>query len=414
MVNKIVRNILIFVVCIILLLGFNSSYTSLNIDNLAYVVALGIDAGENNNYKVSFQFIPRTSDSKSESGTSGGGKTVINTVEAPSINTAITLMNSYLARKLNLSHCKVVIFSEEVAIKGISKEIYSLVNNSQARPSTNIIICKNTAKKYIEDSNPILENMITKYYEIFPESGKYTGYIYNATLGDFFNQIVSDTCNPFAILGGVNSNPNNGNDTLSNSDNVENIKSTETSFSGIRGSENIGVAVFKDDKLVGELNASETLCLSIIKGEVSSFLIHIPNPKKNDEEEIDLIIYPSGQKKITVDILNGSPYITFSEKFVGKIYSASEDKDYLNTDEIETLSELSNKYLNNIITNYLYKTSLKYQSDINDFGKYALSKFLTIDDFEKYDWKNNYKNSTFKVYTDTHVQTGFLITEIKD
>lgn len=412
--NRIIKNSFIVIMCIVLLLGFNASYTSLNIDNLAYVVALGVDVGENDIYKVSFQFIPRSGEEKSEStSSSNGNKTVINTVEAPSLNTAINLMNSYLARKINLSHCKVVIFSEEVAINGISKEIYSLVNNSQARPSTNIIICKNTAEKYIKDTNPVLENSITKYYELFPNSSKYTGYIYNATLGDFFSQLVSSTCEPFAILGGINSNMYNDNNNISPSNNIGDMKSTETSFSGLRGSENIGIAVFKEDKLVGELDATETLCISIIKGEVSSFLIHIPNPK-NNEEEIDLVIYPSGQKKVTVDILNGSPYITFSEKFVGKIYSASEDKEYLNTEEIKTLSELSNKYLNNIITNYLYKTSLKYQSDINDFGKYALSRFLTIDDFEKYDWKNNYKNSTFKVYTDTHVQTGFLITEIKD
>ena len=412
--NRIIKNSFIVIMCIVLLLGFNASYTSLNIDNLAYVVALGVEVGENDIYKVSFQFIPRSGEEKSESTSSSNrNKTVINTVEAPSLNTAINLMNSYLARKINLSHCKVVIFSEEIAINGISKEIYSLVNNSQARPSTNIIICKNTAEKYIKDTNPVLENSITKYYELFPNSSKYTGYIYNATLGDFFSQLVSSTCEPFAILGGINSNMYNDNNNISPSNNIGDMKSTETSFSSLRGSENIGIAVFKEDKLVGELDATETLCISIIKGEVSSFLIHIPNPK-NNEEEIDLIIYPSGQKKITVDILNGSPYITFSEKFVGKIYSASEDKEYLNTEEIKTLSELSNKYLNNIITNYLYKTSLKYQSDINDFGKYALSKFLTVDDFEKYDWKNNYKNSTFKVYTDTHVQTGFLITEIKD
>lgn len=412
--NRIIKNSFIVIMCIVLLLGFNASYTSLNIDNLAYVVALGIDIGENDIYKVSFQFIPRSGEEKSESSTSSNGnKTVINTVEAPSLNTAINLMNSYLARKINLSHCKVVIFSEEVAINGISKEIYSLMNNSQARPSTNIIICKNTAEKYIKDTNPVLENSITKYYELFPNSSKYTGYIYNVTLGDFFNQLVSSTCEPFAILGGINSNMYNDANNISPSNNIGDMKSTQTSFSGMRGSENIGIAVFKEDKLVGELDATETLCISIIKGEVSSFLIHIPNPK-NNEDEIDLVIYPSGQKKVTVDLLNGSPYITFSEKFMGKIYSASEDKEYLNAEEIKTLSELSNKYLNNIITNYLYKTSLKYQSDINDFGKYALSKFLTVDDFEKYDWKNNYKNSTFKVFTDTHIQTGFLITEIKD
>ncbi len=412
--NKFLKNTSIVIMCVVLLLGFNASYTSLNIDNLAYVVAIGIDVGKNDVYKVSFQFIPRSSEEKSESSTSSnGGKSVINTVEAPSLNTAINLTNSYLARKINLSHCKVIIFSEQVATYGISKEIYSLINNSQARPSANIIICKNSAERYIKDTNPILENLITKYYELFPNSGKYTGYIYNATLGDFFNQLVSNTCEPFAILGGINSNMYSNNNKISYSNNTGNMKSTETSFSGLRGSENIGVAVFKDDKLVGELNATETLCLSIIKGEVSSFLIHVPNPK-DSEKEIDLIIYPSDKREVTVDIVNGTPYITFSEKFVGKIYSASKDKEYLNAEEIKNLSDLSNKYLENILKNYLYKTSATYGSDINDFGRYALSKFLTIDQFNEYDWKNNYKNSTFKVSVDTQVQTGFLITEIKE
>ncbi len=412
--NKFLKNTSIVIMCVVLLLGFNASYTSLNIDNLAYVVAIGIDVGKNDVYKVSFQFIPRSSEEKSESSTSSnGGKSVINTVEAPSLNTAINLTNSYLARKINLSHCKVIIFSEQVATYGISKEIYSLINNSQARPSANIIICKNSAERYIKDTNPILENLITKYYELFPNSGKYTGYIYNATLGDFFNQLVSNTCEPFAILGGINSNMYSNNNKISYSNNTGNMKSTETSFSGLRGSENIGVAVFKNDKLVGELNATETLCLSIIKGEVSSFLIHVPNPK-DSEKEIDLIIYPYSKRNVTVDIVNGSPYITFSEKFVGKIYSASKDKEYLNAEEIKNLSDLSNKYLENILKNYLYKTSATYGSDINDFGRYALSKFLTIDQFNEYDWKSNYKNSTFKVSVDTQVQTGFLITEIKE
>lgn len=191
--NKIIRNIFIVILVIILLLSFNTSYTSLNLDNLAYVVALGIDVGSNGNFKFTFQFIPRRGSSGSDSGSEESEPSIINTVEAPSINTAVNLLNGYIARKLNLSHCKVIVFSEAVAIQGIEEEIYSLTNDSQVRPSANIIVCKNTAQKYIEDSNPILENLITKYYEIFPNSTKYTGYVYNATLGEFFNQLVTKT-----------------------------------------------------------------------------------------------------------------------------------------------------------------------------------------------------------------------------
>ena len=74
---------------------------------------------------------------------------------------------------------------------GISNEIYTLTNDPQVRPSTNIIVSKNNAKDYLNSSEAPLENLITKHYEIFPNSSKYTGYVYDATLGDFLNELVS-------------------------------------------------------------------------------------------------------------------------------------------------------------------------------------------------------------------------------
>lgn len=41
--NKIIKSIFIIATILVLMLGFSSSYTSLSIDNLAYVIALGID-----------------------------------------------------------------------------------------------------------------------------------------------------------------------------------------------------------------------------------------------------------------------------------------------------------------------------------------------------------------------------------
>ena len=299
--KRMIRNIFIVIVIIIFMIAFTPSYTSLNIDNLAYVVALGIDAGEVEKFKITFEFT--TGSSGGESGSSSEKNPLImNSVEASSIDSAINLMNSYMARELNLSHCKIIVFSEEVASQGISKEIYTLANDSQIRPSSNIIVSKNNAEDYISNSTPVLENLITKYYEIFPNSSKYTGYVYNVTLGDFFNQLVCHTCEPFAILGGINSNPVGSNASNPNASSISTIKSTNTTFSGQENSENLGVAVFKDDKLIGELTALETLCLSIIQGEVDSFLISIENPD-NREETIDIMMHPTNHKKIKMHII---------------------------------------------------------------------------------------------------------------
>lgn len=408
MINKYLKNGFIVVLCIVLLIGFNPSYTSLNIDNLAYVIAIGVDISSNNNYTFSFQFTPRDSSSKTDSGSSSKKSSIVNTIEAPSLYSAINLLNSYLAREVNLSHCKIIVISEEIALNGVSEQIYTLMNDPQVRPSTNIIICKNKAQNYIENSVPVLENLITKYYEIFPSSNKYSGYIYNANLGDFFNQLVSNTGEPFAILGGVNNSESN--DIFDeNADEIGNIKSTQTTFTGLRTSENIGIAVFKGDKIVGELSAIETLCLSIIKETVQYFLLHVPDPQ-NYEEQIDIIVYPLNKKRITVDIVNGSPYINIDMEFIGKIYSITKGDKYLDSNSITYLSSSVSKYLEYYMKNYLYKTSIEFNSDINEFGKYALSNFITNSDFEKFDWKNNYQNSVFNVSMNIQVESGYLVT----
>lgn len=196
--NPIIKNIFIIVVLIVLIFAFSSSYTSLSIDNLAFVVAIGIDSSSNNKYKITFQFVNVSS--LSENGTTDQSPTIVHSVEASSIGTAINLMDTFIERELNLSHCKQVVISEEVASRGISKEIYTLMNDIQLRASTNIIISKCDANYYIKNSSPNLENLITQYYEKLPDASNYTGYSMNASLGKFFNSLVSNTCEPVAIL----------------------------------------------------------------------------------------------------------------------------------------------------------------------------------------------------------------------
>lgn len=197
-VNKVIRNIFFILLLLIISLSFFSSYDSLKIDNLAFVIAIGIDKGNNNNLLISFQIAKPSS--MSESSSSKEETSTINTVEAESIGAGITLMNSYVEKQLNFSHCKLIVFSEEIASKGISSEVYTLMNNVQIRPSTNIVISKTDAKHYIENSTTNLEILPTTYYELFPTSNKYTGYVGNSSIGEFFNSLNSTTSEPTGIL----------------------------------------------------------------------------------------------------------------------------------------------------------------------------------------------------------------------
>lgn len=154
--------------------------------------------GDKNELKVTFEFtMPNSS---GESTSSEVAPTIINSVDASSLDSAINLMNTYISKEINLSHCKAIIISESLAADGLSKLLYSLMNKVQIRPDANIIVSKCLAKDFIQHTQPTLENLVAKYYEIAPISSEYTGYTSNTTIGDFFNQFSCPTCQPSAIL----------------------------------------------------------------------------------------------------------------------------------------------------------------------------------------------------------------------
>lgn len=401
------KRIFVITVIILLLVAFSESYKSLSIEKLAYVVAIGIDSSKTKGYNFSFQFTNVTSNT--ESGTSEKSPSIVNSVEAPSIGSAINLMNTYIGKRLNLSHCKVIVFGEDVAVEGISKHVYTLMNDTQIRPSANIVVSKCNAKYYIENSKPILENLITKYYDIFDYSSNFTGYTSDATIGDFLNKLECDTCSPVSILGGLNTENINSNSDLTAND-ASSVKSNESTISGKRGSENIGIAVFKDDKMVGELNAAECLSFLNMTGQAKGFFISINDPEE-DNNYLDIYLSPAHPTKIKIDIVNGSPYIKIECTYSGRIYSIDANRQYLDTSKLDTISTYCDSYLESAFSDYLYKTSKEFNSDINEFGKYALSDFLTTEDFSNFNWNESYKDTFFSINVKTSVESSILLTE---
>ena len=190
----------IFILTILILVATTNYYGIRGIDNLAYVVAIGVDIGENENLLLSLQIsLPGGSSSESSS-SSQSTSVVVESVECPSINTGITLFNSYLGKEINLSHCKVIVISEEFAANGVSEILYTLTNAIQFRTTSNIIISKCDAKSYLEYSSPLLDKISARYYEIAPTSSEYTGYTESITCNEFLSAINSSFSSPVAIL----------------------------------------------------------------------------------------------------------------------------------------------------------------------------------------------------------------------
>lgn len=213
-------------------------------------------------------------------------------------------------------------------------------------------------------------------------------------------------------MGNINNDETHNNATSSSDINKDNsYKAGETPISSTNNIENMGIAVFKNDKLIGELNGLETICHLIIANDLNSCNIQIPNPY-NSNNTIDMNLSINKKTKISFDLINGTPYIQIIINLNSRILSVADNLDYSDSSVISKVENETNSYLTQVMYNYLYKTSKTFNSDINGFGKYALHYFSTIDDWNNYNWLDNYKNSFFNVNINTSIKSGYTFIKI--
>ena len=405
---KVRKAFAIFILTLLILVATTSYYGIRGIDNLAYVVAIGIDVGTNKNLLLSLQIsLPNGGESSGSS--SQSTSVVVESVECSSINTGIALFNSYLGKEINLSHCKVLVISEEFATQGVSEVLYTLTNEIQFRTTSNIIISKCDAKSYLEYSAPLLDKVSARYYEIAPTSSEYTGYTESITCNEFLSAISNNFSSPVAILGSINSEATQTQD-LASSEVTSHYTAGQTPISPKNdGVETMGLAVFNDDKLVGELNGFESICHLIISNKLKNAQIRVPSPIE-ELDFIDLYIELGNDTKNSVYLVNNTPYITSKIKVTAKMQSMNKNINLLDEELVNKIETSAETYLKENIMNYLYKTSKEFDADIDSFGLYASKYFSTNQEWENYNWIHHYKDAYFDVELDVNLRSSYLLT----
>lgn len=337
---------------------------------------------------------------------------------------------------------------------GISSQVYSLLNNEEFRPTTNLVVSKCDAYDYLDNVRPNLEKLTTNYYDTFSITNKFTGYFSDITVGEFFNTLSMSSCDGTAILGGLDktarqeeksgsssssSSSENESSSSKNSSSEESSKnsSSQSSFSqsseqsmadvitnpedltagtssveGKRGSENIGIAVFDDDKLCGELTAIETICHLLINNDIDSCIVSIDNPyKDNSEEKIELTLTPTKKSKISVKIENGVPNISAKINLQASILTLEKDINYEENKVLETFSNSTENYLEKEFNEYFNKVSKDYGTDIDCFCNKALAHFTTTKEWEDYNWSEKFKNAKFDIDVNIDAISSMLLTK---
>lgn len=416
----------IFILVIILSLCFSFFYTSSSskkLDNLAYIVSIGIDKGKTQTYKISFQIstvqagssgeIKKKTDSNSnDSKNEENNNYIVNTIECSSIDYGIGLINTYVNKKVSLSHCKVILVSEELAKEGISDIVYTLVNKVEIRPDCNIIISRVFDEDFKNSSKPTIEDVLLKYYDIASghsekETTQYTQII---RLTEFYSFLQDPICSPYTTLGIVTNPKFNSRSNTGEKSEIDKTASEIVSENDEPTVELYGLSVFKGDKLVGTLNGMETICHLMATDNLSDTTISIPSPF-NTNSFIDLNATMNKAPKIKVYINhNSSPYITIDLNIITRLLSFNSNESNVTQEQISQIESVAKKYITEQLYNYFNKTAKTFKSDIDSFGDYAAKNFLTEQELSNYNWEKNYESSAFNINVNLTLKSGYLLT----
>lgn len=408
---------------------FSNSTSSKKIDNMAYIVAVGIEKGTIEKYKMTFELSTvksssessssSKSDQSSNSSSTGNSSEYENSssystysVECDSIDTGISLLNTYINKHINLSHCKIIVLSEDLARDGVRSIVYNFVNKIEIRPDCNIIISQTPGNEFDEKNKPTLEDVLNMYFEISSNTNDNdTDYTKIVTLNEFYSSLEDPLVQPYAALGIINNANSQAEDSNNNDIQIDKSVGSITSKKDKYLVELIGICVFNDDKMVGKLSSMETVCHLALIDDLKQSTISIPSPfETNDNINLFISVTRAPKIKVYIDKHSPIPFVKIDLKIIGRLISFNNTEKSIDQNIIHQMENSTNEYLTTQLYNYLYKTTKEFKSDVSKIGTNASINFKTYQDLEKYDWLKSYENCIFDINVHTSIKSGYFLT----
>ena len=430
------KKLLFAVLAVFLLSG---CYDAKEPNNIAYVVAVGVDLSEDDGvYEYTIQFAKTTQisgGSSEEGGKEGSDIVEVINVKAPTVYSAVNIANQVVSKNFTLAHTKLIVISHEIAERGVRDLFDTFGRNSDIRPNIYIAVSTGSARDYLDSVKPIAEINPVSYYRLIFESER-GGYVPRVLLKDFYFQI--DDENKQNVLPLASVNEKNREKASSESENEEQKNNeleghkmevpkskvndkkfdflTKTYYAGEteaekgNPSEVMGMAVFDGEKMIGIMDNTDSLIYNILQGSYKLSYISFYN-EKTPEIPVTAAVIQQRMPKISVDTKGKLPVIKIKIFMEGQLISESTENP-AEKDISGTEKQLENE-TKEAIESFLLRTQKDFGVDIIGFGQYAKANFLTNAAYENYDWRTQYPNSEFEVSVSFEMKnTGFI--DLKD
>ena len=344
-------------------------YDNREIDLTAYVIALGIDKGEEG-YNYTFQISsPLAMGGGGEVADMGGGEEntrVENIVIGDkTLYDAREKLNNFLSKKVNLSHLKMIAVSKETAKEGLIGHISFLLREREVRPNTRMCITQGRAEDFLKGVNPALEANTAQYYDLVFENG--ATFTLSKKLWEFVNE--SETLGTVLPIGRVAKAEES---TDFGSEEINRISSSKAEFSGL--------CMIKNYVVKGELSPQKSKIYGLLTGALSEGEISIE--KGGFLHSVKLT--PNEESKVLLKQNDEASTAVMKAQFLAEVTKTNGDVSKRDIEE----------YLNKEAY-AIFLASQKANCDIFGVGSYVKKRCKTVGEWENIAWDDEYPQIYF-------------------
>jgi len=365
------------------------------INDLALVMAVGIDKGsEDGKIKVTVQ-VSRPGDARGQTGAPTGqsGETTWNVeAEGESIFEAIRNLTGVASRRVFWAHNFIIVINEEVAKEGIGDIVDFFTRNPELRMRTLVAL---TPDKASELTSTITSLEVTPG-EALSKLFRYTNISTLAPyteITDLLAAYLSESSEPL----------------------LARVSLKERKIDGLKPEEGAkrkqvelsGAGVFENDKLVGILQADELQGIILFRDNINSGVVVVSCPKeKNNNISVEL-----NKQKFEVKPTYKNEEVGFNAKLDASVtvVEAGCSFSISNKDDVEQLEKAVEAKLREDINKSIEKIQKEYKTDVLELGKVFQNKYPYEWRKVKKDWKNSFSAADINLTIHASVDSGSLL-----
>ncbi len=367
------------------LMVLGGCFDSREIDETAYIIALGVDKGAENNYSYTFQLanpLEMASGEEESEGKNPDSSVRNFVVASPDFYIAKNQLNNFLSKNVDMSHLKLIVFSKDLENSEFLRHSQFLMHERQVRPHTNVAVSTDTAENFIKSVKPTLEANTAKYYELM---GLRSDNLYapSVTISAFLDELSSQdgaTALPLACTSPKADNAVN--------DTSDFWVSTSSAQIDSKNAAMLGMAVFKKGEMCGYYDSDSALIFNILSGKIKTCTITLKNPAEVNSNLVFRLNIPKSAG-YRLDEKDNKYKIIVSQnadiKFVGSFLP----KGFKNEAELYNFAKQA---ISKKITDFVYDLSRTKSVDILNIGE-RLKPWP--DAFEQ--WQNIFETAEYEI-----------------